>query len=174
VGILRRAAGESSWIIAIIHVMWWKLLACSIIAARTVTVTIDRVSAPAPTLPTVMGWLTLAPAKRSCAAGAPYRPPAVAVARARRPSRPTAPPCLDTFLVDYNLTISGREKQQRGAFVELSWGGTAPVVVRQQKRTFLADGDEVVISTSAPGPDGTHIGFGEVTGWILPPTEGER
>jgi fumarylacetoacetase len=47
-------------------------------------------------------------------------------------------------------------------------------VVGQQKRTVLADGDEVVISASAPGPDGTRIGFGEVTGRILPATEGER
>ena len=38
-------------------------------------------------------------------------------------------------------TISGPEKEQRGAFIELSWGGTEPVVVGQRKRTFLADRD---------------------------------
>ena len=38
-------------------------------------------------------------------------------------------------------TISGPEKEQRGAFIELSWGGTEPVMVGQHKRTFLADRD---------------------------------
>ena len=35
-------------------------------------------------------------------------------------------------------------------------------------RTFLEDGDEVTISATAPGPDGTRIGFGEVTGTVRP------
>jgi len=30
------------------------------------------------------------------------------------------------------------------------------------------DGDEVTLSATAPGPDGTRIGFGEVTGRIAP------
>ena len=34
-------------------------------------------------------------------------------------------------------------KEQRGAFIELTWGGTEPVVVGDQKRSFLEDGDEV-------------------------------
>ena len=37
--------------------------------------------------------------------------------------------------------ISGPEKEQRVSFIELSWGGTEPVMVGQHKRTFLADGD---------------------------------
>ena len=35
-----------------------------------------------------------------------------------------------------------------------------------ETRTFLLDGDTVVISATAPGPNGTVIGFGEVTGTI--------
>ena len=35
-------------------------------------------------------------------------------------------------------------------------------------RTFLEDGDTVSITAWAPGADGTRIGFGEVTGRILP------
>jgi fumarylacetoacetase len=63
-------------------------------------------------------------------------------------------------------TVSGPEKHQRGAFIELTWGGTEPVVVGDEKRTFLEDGDEVVITATAPGANGTRIGFGEVAGRI--------
>ncbi|NDV08344.1 fumarylacetoacetase [Rhodococcus sp. IEGM 248] len=66
-------------------------------------------------------------------------------------------------------TISGPEKDQRGAFIELTWGGQEPVVVRDEKRTFLEDGDEIAISATAPGPNGTRIGFGEVRARIAPP-----
>ncbi|PXW28856.1 UNVERIFIED_CONTAM: fumarylacetoacetate hydrolase [Williamsia faeni] len=64
-------------------------------------------------------------------------------------------------------TISGPAKEQRGAFIELTWGGTEPVAVGDEMRTFLEDGDEVVISASAPGPGGTRIGFGDVRGRIV-------
>jgi fumarylacetoacetase len=63
-------------------------------------------------------------------------------------------------------TVSGADKHQRGAFIELTWGGTEPVLVGDEKRTFLEDGDEVVITATAPGPDGTRIGFGEVAGRV--------
>ena len=48
------------------------------------------------------------------------------------------------------------------------WGGAEPVTVRGEERTFLEDGDEVVITASAPGPGGRRIGFGEARGRILP------
>jgi fumarylacetoacetase len=67
-------------------------------------------------------------------------------------------------------TISGPEKNQRGAFIELTWGGKEPVQVGDETRTFLEDGDEIVISATAPGPDGSRIGFGDVRGRILPAT----
>ena len=35
-------------------------------------------------------------------------------------------------------------------------------------RAYLQDGDEVTITATAPGPNGTRVGFGEVTGRILP------
>jgi fumarylacetoacetase len=35
-------------------------------------------------------------------------------------------------------------------------------------RTFLEDGDEVTITATAPAAGGGRIGFGEVTGRILP------
>ncbi|MCL4422264.1 MAG: fumarylacetoacetase [Actinobacteria bacterium] len=65
-------------------------------------------------------------------------------------------------------TISGPRKDQRGAFIELSWGGSEPVKVGNEERHYLQDGDEVAISATAPGPDGARIGFGEVRGRILP------
>ena len=65
-------------------------------------------------------------------------------------------------------TISGREKETRGAFIELTWGGAEPVTVGGEQRTFLEDGDEVVLTAAAPGPDGTRLGFGEARGRILP------
>jgi fumarylacetoacetase len=65
-------------------------------------------------------------------------------------------------------TISGPEKDQRGAFIELTWGGAEPIEVGGERRTFLEDGDTVCITASAPGPDGARIGFGEVRGTVLP------
>jgi fumarylacetoacetase len=65
-------------------------------------------------------------------------------------------------------TVSGPARSQRGAFLELTWGGTEPVTVNGEQRTFLLDGDEVVITATAPGAAGGRIGFGEVSGKILP------
>jgi fumarylacetoacetase len=66
-------------------------------------------------------------------------------------------------------TVSGPERGQRGSFLELTWGGTEPLTLDDgSKRTFLEDGDTVVITGSAPGPDGGRIGLAEVAGRILP------
>jgi fumarylacetoacetase len=65
-------------------------------------------------------------------------------------------------------TISGPSRSERGAFLELTWSGAEPVMVGGEQRTFLLDGDEVTITATAPGASGGRIGFGEVTGRILP------
>jgi fumarylacetoacetase len=65
-------------------------------------------------------------------------------------------------------TISGPEPDQRGSFIELSWGGTEPIAINGQRHTFLEDDDEVIITASAPGPDVQRIGLGEVRGRIWP------
>ncbi|MCA1005453.1 fumarylacetoacetase [Rhodococcus hoagii] len=65
-------------------------------------------------------------------------------------------------------TISGPDKAQRGAFIELTWGGAEPVEVAGEQRTFIQDGDEISISATAPGVNGGRIGFGEVRARILP------
>jgi len=67
-------------------------------------------------------------------------------------------------------TISGPSRSERGAFLELTWSGAEPVTVHGEQRTFLLDGDEVAITATAPGADGGRIGFGEVSGRILPAT----
>jgi fumarylacetoacetase len=65
-------------------------------------------------------------------------------------------------------TVSGPEKDQRGSFIELSWGGREPVTVNGEQRTFLQDGDEVTITGWATTSDGRKLGLGEVTGRISP------
>ncbi|MEV0354915.1 fumarylacetoacetate hydrolase family protein [Nocardia sp. NPDC050697] len=65
-------------------------------------------------------------------------------------------------------TVSGPARDQRGSFIELTWNGAEPVRIGGEPRTFLADGDEVTIAATAPGPDGTRIELGEVRGRILP------
>ncbi|MFJ8041779.1 fumarylacetoacetase [Kitasatospora sp. NPDC096147] len=66
-------------------------------------------------------------------------------------------------------TVSGEERETRGALIELTWNGQEPVKLADgTTRTFLEDGDTVTISGTAPGPDGTVVSFGEVTGRIVP------
>jgi fumarylacetoacetase len=66
-------------------------------------------------------------------------------------------------------TVSGPERGQRGSLLELSWGGSEPISLPDgSRRTFLEDGDEVVISAVAPGPGGTTVGLGEVRGRVVP------
>ncbi|MEU8328321.1 fumarylacetoacetase [Micromonospora sp. NPDC048839] len=65
-------------------------------------------------------------------------------------------------------TVSGPDRTQVGSFLELTWGGAEPVTVGDESRTFLADGDTVTITATAPGPDGTTIALGEVSGTIRP------
>ena len=42
-------------------------------------------------------------------------------------------------------------KDTRGAFIELTWGGAEPVKVGGEERTFVLDGDEVVITGPVSG-----------------------
>jgi len=64
-------------------------------------------------------------------------------------------------------TVSGPDPDQRGSLLELTWNGRDPLRFPDgTTRTFLEDGDEVVISATAPGPDGETIGFGDVRGRV--------
>ena len=66
-------------------------------------------------------------------------------------------------------TVSGDEADQRGSLIELSWNGRDPIRLADgTTRAFLEDGDVVTISASAPGPAGSRVTLGEVSGTILP------
>ncbi|MGH3864907.1 MAG: fumarylacetoacetase [Pseudonocardiaceae bacterium] len=64
-------------------------------------------------------------------------------------------------------TVSGAAPDERGSMLELSWNGSAPLTLADgSTRGFLADGDEVSITATAPGPEGTLVGLGEVRGML--------
>ncbi|MGY1693208.1 fumarylacetoacetase [Geodermatophilus sp. SYSU D01105] len=66
-------------------------------------------------------------------------------------------------------TVSGPAEDQRGSFIELSWGGKEPLTLADgTTRTFLEDGDEVTITATAPGTGGGRISLGEVSGRVEP------
>jgi fumarylacetoacetase len=65
-------------------------------------------------------------------------------------------------------TVSGDERGQRGSFLELSWGGKEPFTAGGRERSFLEDGDEVVLRATAPGALGGRIALGEVAGRVEP------
>ena len=66
-------------------------------------------------------------------------------------------------------TVSGDERDQRGSFMELSWGGKEPLVLADgREQRFLEDGQTVVLRGRAPGADGSVIDLGECVGTILP------
>lgn len=68
-------------------------------------------------------------------------------------------------------TISGPEANNRGSFLEISWSGQNPMdLVGGGTRTFLEDGDEVILAGHAQG-DGFRVGFGECRGMIKPAVE---
>jgi len=68
-------------------------------------------------------------------------------------------------------TISGKEKSSYGSMLELSWKGTDPIQLPNgDERTFLEDGDKVTM-TGYADTDDYRIGFGEVSGKILPAKE---
>ncbi len=65
-------------------------------------------------------------------------------------------------------TISGPTPDSYGSLLELCWKGTKPMEFpNSEKRTFLEDGDRVTMTGWCQGP-GYRVGFGEVTGRILP------
>ncbi len=77
--------------------------------------------------------------------------------------------CLRTGDLFASGTVSGAAPDERGSLLELSWNGSAPLTLADgSTRGFLADGDEVSITATAPGPEGTIVGLGEVRGRISP------
>jgi len=67
-------------------------------------------------------------------------------------------------------TISGPAKDSRGSLLELSWGGKEPVAIAGGTRSFLEDGDTLILRGAARG-DGYRIGFGACEGRVIPAHE---
>ena len=66
-------------------------------------------------------------------------------------------------------TISGPTPESYGSMLELSWRGETPIAFPNgEKRTFIQDGDRITMTGWCQG-DGYRVGFGEVSGRILPP-----
>ena len=66
-------------------------------------------------------------------------------------------------------TISGTDPGSFGSLLELTWRGQNAITMEEtgEKRTFLEDGDTVIMSGWCQG-DGYRVGFGTVEGKILP------
>jgi fumarylacetoacetase len=68
-------------------------------------------------------------------------------------------------------TISGPDVASMGSMLEMSWRGARDIEVVGEgyhtTRKFLKDGDTVVMTGFAQG-DGYRVGFGSVTGKVLP------
>ena len=55
-----------------------------------------------------------------------------------------------------------------GSLLELTWRGTKPLLTAEgAERRFLVDGDSVTMTAWCQG-EGYRVGFGEVSGSILP------
>lgn len=65
-------------------------------------------------------------------------------------------------------TISGDTKDSRGSMLEITWRGAEPIKLPNgEERKFINDGDTVIMSAYCEG-EGYRVGFGEVSGKILP------
>lgn len=65
-------------------------------------------------------------------------------------------------------TISGPTEDSYGSLLELTWRGTKPIQLPNgEERRFLEDNDTLTITGWCDG-DGYRVGFGEVTGQLLP------
>ena len=66
-------------------------------------------------------------------------------------------------------TLSGPLPEQGGSLLELSRGGKRPIVLSNgEQRTFLEDGDSIVLRGHCQREGARRIGFGECRGTVLP------
>ena len=66
-------------------------------------------------------------------------------------------------------TVSGPEKENRGCLLELTWKGTEPIrLPNGEQRTFLEDGDEVILTGYCARDGFARIGLGSCRGVVLP------
>ncbi|WP_249679148.1 fumarylacetoacetate hydrolase family protein [Cupriavidus necator] len=66
-------------------------------------------------------------------------------------------------------TLSGPERSSQACLLELTEGGKRPLSLpNDENRTFLHDGDTVIMRAYCEQPAGPRIGFGECRTTILP------
>jgi fumarylacetoacetase len=66
-------------------------------------------------------------------------------------------------------TVSGEQRASWGSLIELAWNGTRPLTLPSgESRAFLEDGDTVTMRAWAHRPGLARIGFGALTGTIVP------
>jgi fumarylacetoacetase len=65
-------------------------------------------------------------------------------------------------------TVSGPTRGSEGSLIELTDGGATPLAVAGVTRTFLEDGDEVVLRATADVGGGVTLTLGEAAGRIVP------
>jgi len=66
-------------------------------------------------------------------------------------------------------TVSGPEKSNRGCLLEMTWRGAEPLTLPTgETRSFLEDGDEVILRGWCEAPGFRRIGLGECRGVVLP------
>jgi fumarylacetoacetase len=65
-------------------------------------------------------------------------------------------------------TVSGPERGSEGSLIELTRAGAEPLDAGGVRRTFLEDGDSVVLRGSATVADGVTISLGSAEGRIVP------
>ncbi len=67
-------------------------------------------------------------------------------------------------------TLSGPKPEQAGSLLELSAGGSKPIILSNgEQRTFLLDGDSVSLRGHCRRDGFRRIGFGHCTATVLPP-----
>ena len=66
-------------------------------------------------------------------------------------------------------TLSGPAQEQAGSLLELTLGGKKPLTLSNgESRTYLQDGDTIVLKGYCERPGFRRIGFGECRGTVLP------
>jgi len=66
-------------------------------------------------------------------------------------------------------TISGPEKSEAGALMELARNASDPVTLSTgEKRSYVEDGDAIILRGYCQKPGFARIGFGESRGEVLP------
>ena len=65
-------------------------------------------------------------------------------------------------------TLSGPTPEEAGSLLELSFGGKNPLTLPNgEVRTFLEDGDTVILKAYCESDNAVRIGFGSCSGTII-------